>query len=147
MDSELNTKNVDIQTKILSVILIIIGFSSFYPFFSRGVGQLLLDDAPNVIVEYFLVITFVNGGAVCFLFGVLFYRGVLVSYHSADATIKEKAKTQLFGIVMGSPFFVAVSLVIIQVSEGFIWKVIWSFCLLYIVYLVVDSLRVIRSSR
>ena len=147
MDSELNTKNVNTQTKILSVVCIIFGLFGFYPIYDRGVEGLLFKDAPNLIIEYSIIIMLVNVAIFFIIGGVLLYRGVFVSWHDKDAPKIKQVITQFYTFIMLLPFTITISFVVFQMSESTMWKTVWAICLIYGVYIFISNLRVIRSSR
>jgi len=132
---------VDRQTRLIAVFVILFGLLCFIPLIHPGIEKLVIEDAPSLIAKYFLVITSVDGGVFFIIGGILLYKGILIPYHSNLITKAERARTELFSIIGVSPFFIAASVTIYQMSKNVVWKAIWSFALVYIIFICVASLR------
>lgn len=137
-------KSVDNQTRIVALVVMLFGFMCFVPLIQPGVEKLILIDAPSLISKYFLVIISINGGVFFIIAGIVLFKGILISYHSDLITKKERAKTELFSIIGASPFFISASVTMYQMSSNVMWKIIWSFALVYVVFISASSLRILR---
>ena len=138
-------RSVDSHTRQAAVALFIIGAVFFIVLMFQDIGKLIYDDATNIVSKYFPLIAIINGGIIGVVGGVLLYKGVLVPYHSESVTKKDKARTEIFGLIGTSPFFFSASITVFFESDSTIWKGIWSLALLYIVFLFISSVRIIMS--
>ena len=135
------------KNKIIGIIAVVFGLFCFTPFLVSDKGKLIINESTCFLAKYFIVITFVNGGLFFVILGIFILRGLLTPYYCVAATEYDKAKTQLFGVVIGIPFWISSTATIFSMSKGIFWKSLWFLALIYILWLFISSIIDLRKAR
>jgi len=99
------------------------------------------------LVKYFPIILIGNGGILLIVLGVFFYKKLLIPYFSEAITKFEKAKIQIFILISSIPIWISLSLYIFFVSENKKQKIFWSIFLIYFVWIVISSIKILAKGR
>lgn len=84
----------------------------------------------------------INGGLYFIFLGIMFWIGKMVPYYKADKL--EKAKHNLWGGLICSPFFICISLIAIM-SQNYILKFLGAGFLLMFFYLLITAFNTIKK--
>jgi len=124
----------NLTTKIIGVLGIIFGLLVLSALIILDWGKLIIPVSDIFVVKYTIVIMFINGGVWFLVAGVLVLIGRFI-----PQTGYEKARNNLLGMLLASPFFISFVTTIFTLATTAFWKIVGWAGLIYILYLVYDS--------
>ena len=124
----------NLTTKIIGVLGIIFGLLVLSALIILDWGKLIIPVSDIFVVKYTIVIMFINGGVWFLVAGVLVLIGRFI-----PQTEYEKARNNLLGMLLASPFFISFVTTIFTLATTAFWKIVGWAGLIYILYLVYDS--------
>lgn len=133
--------------KITGIIGIVIGLICLGSLFSGDNEKLIIRISDFFIVKYAIVISIINVGLffiIAGIFGCTKKPSAALKGNEAQIRIT-KAKFTLAGSVLLSPFLLAFFTTIFIMSETLLWKILGSTALLYILWTVISSIRILRK--
>lgn len=139
-------RNLISKNKLIGILGIVFGLTCFLPFGAVEENKLIMHKSDFFLVKYFLFIVFINGGLFLIVFGVLIYFGIFVPYFFIGEDDYEKAKHDLLGVILSIPFLISTTTVVFVMSRTNLLKIIWIFALLYIAWILLSSLKILKTS-
>ena len=133
------------NNKLKGTLGILLGLLCFGGFFAIDNSKLVIPVTDSFLAKYFLIILIINCGIYLIVFGILNFTGILVPYYSEGITKYERAKHHLIGIILSIPVWMSVASVIFVVSGSMIWKITGGLALIYIIWLLYSSIKVLKK--
>jgi len=130
----------NLTTKIIGALGIIFGLLVFSALIILDWRKLIIPVSDIFVVKYTIVIFLINGGVWFLLVGVLVLIGRFI-----PQTQYEKARNNLLGMLLASPFFISFLTTIFTLASTVVWKIIGWAALIYILYLVYHSLTKLKK--
>jgi hypothetical protein len=135
------------NNKFIGILCIFLGFIVLACFFIFDKNKLVYNESNISLIKYFPIILIGNGGILLIILGVFFYKKLLIPYFSEAITKFEKAKIQIFILISSIPIWISLSLYIFFVSENKKQKIFWSIFLIYFVWIVISSIKILAKGR
>ena len=128
------------NNKIIGIIGVVFGLLAFSPFFIGDRSKLIVPVSDILLVKYFIVVLFVNGGLFFLLGGILAFLGL-----SIPRTKYEKARNSLIAMAFLSPFLLSFLTTIFTQAKALFWKIAGWATLLYLLLFVYDNVRTLQK--
>jgi len=130
----------NLTTKIIGGLGIVFGLLVFSALIILDWGKLIIPVSDIFVVKYAIVIMLTNGGIWSLVVGILVFIGRFI-----PQTEYEKARNNLLGMFLASPFFISFFMTIFTLATTAVWKIIGWAALIYILYQAYDSVMKLKK--
>lgn len=135
------------NNKLTGILVILLGMFGLIPFFMLNKSKFIIDESNILVVKYFPTILLCNFAIAFIVLGFLLYKGTVVSYYSRSISKYEKAKTNVYGIILSIPTWISASTVIFAMSKSVKWKILWFIFMIFIVWELISGIRVLTKTK
>ena len=109
-------------------------------------GKLILEDAPNLVTKYLVIILLFNGAIAFPFFGYMFLKGKLTPWYSQNISDVEKARLYVYAAIATLPFYLSVIFMIITNDVSRFLLVAVTLMLFWFVYCVIKSVVILSRN-
>jgi hypothetical protein len=135
------------SNRFIGILLICFGLIILACFLVFDKNKLVYNESNIFWIKYFPIILIGNGGILFITLGVLFYNKLLIPYFTDAITKFEKAKNQIFIFIFSIPIWISLSAYVFLESENKRQKILWSVLLIYFVWIVISSIKILTKGR
>ena len=112
-----------------------------------GADRLILEDAPNFLTRYVLLVMTMNGAIGFAKFSYLFSKGKVKVWYRSDLSKIEEARIMVYSAFIFLPFLIYIPIFITSFKASIGISVLWLGFYLWEIIRIMDSIKLLRAEK